>query len=177
MKSNTSTVVYTAIIAALYAVLTLFLAPIAYGPIQFRASEILKAFAMFNPWTGVGIAIGDVISALGSPFVGPWDLIFMPITDLIGGLLIYRVFQSVIRVFPHRTGTAEWIVAILSMILYAVTTSASVALMLWAFGIDGYWILFWPILASELIILNAGIPIILQLRSYLVLRGSRFFDL
>jgi uncharacterized membrane protein len=38
---KTRRIVFSALIAALYAALTYFLAPISYGPIQFRVSEIM----------------------------------------------------------------------------------------------------------------------------------------
>ena len=41
MKNNVRFLCESAIVAALYAVLTWVLAPISYGPIQFRIAEIL----------------------------------------------------------------------------------------------------------------------------------------
>ncbi len=38
----------TAIVAALYAVLTLAIAPIAYGAIQFRLSEVMTLLAFYD---------------------------------------------------------------------------------------------------------------------------------
>jgi uncharacterized membrane protein len=147
---KTKDVVFASIIAALYVVLTIGLAPISYGPIQFRVSEFLKFFALFTPWTGLGIAMGDIISGLNSPFVGPWELVFMPITDAAGAVAVYYLFKLARR--------AEWAKYPL-MALYAITTGASVGVMLYAFGIDLFWPLFVSVSASELIILLVSIPI------------------
>ena len=38
----------SAVVAAIYVILTLGIAPISYGPIQFRVSEILNLLAFFN---------------------------------------------------------------------------------------------------------------------------------
>ena len=50
MKNNlTKRLTRTAIIAAIYAVVTLVIAPFAYGNIQFRVSEVLVLLALFDP--------------------------------------------------------------------------------------------------------------------------------
>ena len=40
-QSRTGFITQSALIAALYVVLTMIVAPIAFGPIQFRVSEVL----------------------------------------------------------------------------------------------------------------------------------------
>lgn len=58
-----------AVIAAIYAVLTYVAASmnLAYGPIQFRFSEALTVLPVFTPAAIPGLAIGCLISNLGSP--------------------------------------------------------------------------------------------------------------
>ena len=51
MKINTRNLITAAIIGALYAVLTMVLAPISYGPVQFRVSEVLCILPFFMPCT------------------------------------------------------------------------------------------------------------------------------
>jgi len=46
---TTRRVVLIAIIGALYVVLTVGIAPLSFGPIQFRASEVLKILVLFDP--------------------------------------------------------------------------------------------------------------------------------
>lgn len=167
---KTKHVVFVAVVGALYTVLTLGLAPISYGPIQFRVSEVLKVFALFNPWTGVGIAVGDIFSALSSPYIGPWELIFMPITDALGGVLAYVVFAQMKKIVSPA------LAMIFSMSVYSLTTAAAVAAMLVAFGVDLFWPLFFSIVASELIILNAGLLFLPRVVKALNQRGSRFFS-
>ena len=72
---KTRHVVLISIIAALYCVLTVAIAPISYGFIQFRVSEVLKIFVLFDPLFAVGIGIGTFFANLASPYVGPWELI------------------------------------------------------------------------------------------------------
>lgn len=50
MKNDmTKRLTRTAIIAAIYAVVTIAIAPFSYGNIQFRISEILVLLAVFDP--------------------------------------------------------------------------------------------------------------------------------
>ena len=123
---STQKVVRVAMIAALYAVLTVALAPISYGPIQFRISEVLKIFVLYDPWLALGIGIGTLFANLASPFVGPWELVWMPLTDIAGGLLAYAIFRALGRRWP-----------ILPMLVYALTTGAAVGLMLTVFEVGG----------------------------------------
>ena len=132
-------------IAALYAVFTLALAPISYGPIQFRVSEALKVFVLLDPFYAFGIGLGTLIANINSPMVGPWELIFMPITDMVGGLIAWLLFRAVRRrsIFP-------------SLLIYAITTGLSVGLMLAAFGLGIWYVAAIPVIVSELIILVVG---------------------
>ncbi len=157
---NTQKVVRIAIIAALYAVFTIALVPISYGPIQFRVSEALKVFVLFDPWLSLGIGIGTLFANLASPFIGPWELIWMPITDAAGGLLAYGVYRLL-----HK----RW--AVVPMLVYALTTGGAVGLMLTVLGLGGFWFLSATIVASEIIIFLAGLPIVMSIRRILKQRG------
>lgn len=157
---STKNVVLIAIVAALYAVLTIALAPISYGAIQFRVSEILKILVLYNPLLAIGIGIGTFIGNMASPFAGPWDLIWMPLTDIAGGLLAWSIFQVLGKRF-----------AAIPMIVYALTTGAAVGLMLTFFGMGGFLILAGGVALSESIVLLAGLPLIHQIIKALDLRG------
>ena len=62
-----------AMVAALYAVLTLTLP--AYGPLQFRLSEIMTLLAFYNPFYIIPLTLGCAIANIASPF-GIIDVIF-----------------------------------------------------------------------------------------------------
>ena len=70
---NVNKLVRGAMVAALYAVLTLALP--AYGPLQFRLSEIMTLLAFYNPFYIIPLTIGCAIANLASPF-GIIDVIF-----------------------------------------------------------------------------------------------------
>ncbi|KGN00903.1 membrane protein [Clostridium novyi A str. 4570] len=68
MKNITvSKITKVAIVAAVYAVLTAAIAPISYGPIQFRISEIMTLLAFIDPLYIPGLVLGCAISNLFSP--------------------------------------------------------------------------------------------------------------
>lgn len=63
------------VIAALYAVLTYTLPALAYGPIQFRLSEIMTLLAFIDPFYILPLTLGCAIANLASPF-GIVDVVF-----------------------------------------------------------------------------------------------------
>lgn len=76
------------LIAALYAVVTLSLGTFAYGPIQFRISEILMFLPLFGKEYIIALTIGcflaNVLGTLGLP-----DIIFGTLATLISAILVY----------------------------------------------------------------------------------------
>lgn len=64
-----------AIVATLYIGATLAVAPLAFGPIQFRFSEILVLLCFYNPEFCFSMILGCFISNLYSPLTY-YDLIF-----------------------------------------------------------------------------------------------------
>ena len=76
-----------AIFAALYVALVYIFSSISYLPQQFRVAGMLRP-AIAKKWIlAIGYALGVVIGNLFSPFVGPWELLFMPLMSLVAGLL------------------------------------------------------------------------------------------
>lgn len=65
---------FNAALAALYAALTVALAPLSYGPVQVRLSECMTLLAFYNKkWIG-GLTVGCFLANIGSPF-GAVDMI------------------------------------------------------------------------------------------------------
>ena len=64
MNKTTRNIVTAAVIGALYAVLTMVLAPISYGPVQCRISEVLCILPFFMPSTTWGLFFGCAIAGL-----------------------------------------------------------------------------------------------------------------
>lgn len=83
-KNTTLFLTVNAVIAALYAALTVALAPISYGPVQFRVSEALTALPFLMPGTVVGIAVGCLLANLYTGSV--LDIVFGSLATLLAGL-------------------------------------------------------------------------------------------
>ncbi|MDQ0149029.1 QueT transporter family protein [Eubacterium multiforme] len=88
MDKTIKRIVLSGIIAALYAALTLLLAPISYGPIQFRVSEVLVLLAYFDPFYIIGLTLGCFISNILGPN-GLMDIIFGTLATFISVVAIY----------------------------------------------------------------------------------------
>lgn len=56
-----------ALVAAIYVVLTLVLAPLSYGAIQFRISEMLMILVLYNPIYSISLVVGCLIANFASP--------------------------------------------------------------------------------------------------------------
>lgn len=97
--SNTKKLVLTALIAAAYAVTTLVIAPFSFGPVQFRASEVLTILPVFTPYAIPGLTIGCIIANFFSPF-GIIDVIFGALATLIAAVLSYLVRNIKFKEFP-----------------------------------------------------------------------------
>jgi len=65
---KTNDLIKNAIIAALYAVLTLSLAPLSYGPVQVRISEFMTLLAFTNRKCIPGLVVGCFLANIGSPY-------------------------------------------------------------------------------------------------------------
>lgn len=98
-RKSTKYIVQAAVIAALYAVLTILQNTLLPGSasmaVQFRVSEILTILAVFTPAAIPGLTIGCVIANISSLSVlGPYDMIFGSLASLVAALLMYA-FRNV----------------------------------------------------------------------------------
>ncbi|MCL2376131.1 MAG: QueT transporter family protein [Defluviitaleaceae bacterium] len=87
MKLNIKTMAIMAMVAAIYATVTISQAAIGFGPIQFRIAESLNLLAFFNPIFAPAVVLGVLIANLFSPY-GLVDIIFGTGASAIAMLLI-----------------------------------------------------------------------------------------
>ncbi len=81
---------FSAVVAALYAAITIALAPISYGPIQFRLSEILVLLAFVNRKYIPGLVLGGCLLANMYSQLGIMDVVFGTLATYISVELIAR---------------------------------------------------------------------------------------
>lgn len=76
---------YGAAIAAVYTVLTLVFAPVSFGPVQFRISELLCILPFFTPAAVPGLFVGCLLSNILCGAAG-LDIVFGSLATLIGAV-------------------------------------------------------------------------------------------
>lgn len=95
MKTKSTVyIVQAAVIAALYATLTILQNTLLPGTasmaVQFRVAEVLTILAVFTPAAIPGLTIGCVIANISSLSVlGPYDMIFGSLASLLAAVLMY----------------------------------------------------------------------------------------
>lgn len=95
MPKTIRSIARAAIIAALYALLTMILAPISYGEVQFRVSEALCILPFFFPESIVGLTIGCLIAnIIGN---GVFDIVLGTLATFLAAIVTYlvgRIFKN-----------------------------------------------------------------------------------
>lgn len=86
-KASVQRLAFTALIAAVYAALTMCLGFMSYGNIQFRIAEALCILPFFFPYTTWGLFIGCLIANLISPS-GILDIVFGSLATLLSCLCV-----------------------------------------------------------------------------------------
>ena len=94
---NVREISLTAVFAGLYAALSIFLAPISFGPVQLRIADCLLPLAALFGWP---IIWGATLGCLIGNFVGgiiafgaanPMDVVFGSIANLIATYVIFKL--------------------------------------------------------------------------------------
>lgn len=89
MNNKTRLLCVSAVVGAAYAVLTVALAPISYGALQFRLSEALCILPYFIPGTAWGLAAGCCIANLMTGNI--FDIIFGSLATLLAAFCTARI--------------------------------------------------------------------------------------
>ena len=97
---NKKNVYYISTIAALYVALCLILAPISFGPIQLRLSEILCLLSIEYNWAIVALTIGCFISNLLFGGLGIIDVVFGTLATFLACLLANRFSKTLYKGKP-----------------------------------------------------------------------------
>lgn len=144
-RSPARRVAVAGVVGALYVVLSLVVAPFAFGPVQFRIGEALKPLVIKYPATIAAFGVGTFIVNLFSPF-GVLDYALMPFVDMLGGVVCWALARSL----GGRLGTY------VAVVVYALITALGVAFVLAIAGGLPYLATFAYVAVSEVILLVAG---------------------
>lgn len=96
MKFSTRKIVVAAMIAAVYAVLTMLFSFSSYGLIQYRIAEALTILPAFSSTYVFSIFIGCLVSNLLSPY-GWLDIVVGSAASLIAAIMTYYIGKSNIK--------------------------------------------------------------------------------
>lgn len=165
-KTGTRYIVTGAIIAALYIALTLIsnVFGLAYGPIQFRVSEVLCILPIFTTAAIPGLTIGCLISNILSFNVV--DMLFGTIATLLAA--IFTRLSRNIKIFG-----IPFLSLLSPVIMNAVIVGAEIA----AIYFNGTpFITMFPISALQVGIGEAAVCFLLGIPLYLALREKQIFN-
>lgn len=157
MPKNQRAILFIArsgIIAALYAVLTVVLAPISYGPVQCRISEVMTLLPLFFAEAVPGLVIGCLIANI---FSGWWvDMVFGTLASLLAAIGTYICGKII------KTKLAPFIGGIFPVLINAII----LPLMWLLFTSEkGYWLNFATVLVGQTVAVYVlGLPIYFALK-------------
>ena len=97
-KLNSKKMAMIGATAAIYAVLTVAMAPISYGAVQLRLSELMTLLAFVDPVFIPGLVLGNFIANLFSPFGLP-DVVFGTLATFIAVFMMSKMKSMLIASF------------------------------------------------------------------------------
>ena len=135
----------SAVIAALYAALTLGFQAISFGAVQFRVSEAMTLLPVLFPEAVPGLAVGCLISNL---FYGAnvYDVVFGTLATLMAAVLTRHIRGSV------------WLRALPPVVCNAVIIGL---VLTYAYGIDMLWMNMLTVGVGQAVVCYVlGVPLI-----------------
>ncbi len=130
-----------ALIAAFYAVLTIMLAPISYGPIQVRVSEAITILAFFDPAAILGLFIGCALANWYGQY-GVIDIFLGSFLTLAAASVTYMIS----RLFIKKKGILIYIGAAIAFIPVVIFNAFGVAAIIKIASETS--VLYWPTVFS-----------------------------
>ena len=117
-KRNIRFLAEAAIIAALYAVISIIFAPISSGMFQMRISEALTVLPVFTPAAIPGLFVGCIVTNIVSGN-GPVDIVFGSLATLLAAFLSYKMPRRFLVPLPPVLINAVVVGFILNYVLQA----------------------------------------------------------
>jgi len=146
--------------ATLYAVLTWVFAPISYQVFQFRIAECLKSIVVKRKHLMWAFVVGNALSNIFSPFIGPWELLWMPFINLLGAGSAWLIGHR----FPCTKGMA------LGGAVYAVWVAFGVSFMLYMLFNVPILLTFIYLLIPEVILIVGFSPVMKRVNERIMSR-------
>ena len=149
-----------AIIAALYAALTLGFQAISYGAVQLRISEAMTLLPVLFPEAIPGLTVGCLISNLFNPMGATvYDVVFGTLATLMAAILTNRLRGSV------------WLKALPPVVCNALIVGC---VLTYAYGIDVLWMNVFTVGLGEAVVCYVlGVPLVKLLEKQPVVKKLR----
>lgn len=141
MKITVKQLVRGALIAAVYTVLTVCLAPISFGSLQFRVSEVLTVLPFVMPEAVLGLTVGCLISNMLMSNI--FDIIFGTLATFLAALVTSKIKKM-------------WLAPLPAVVFNGAIVGLVVTLMSVEFTLKSYLLIALGIAASELVICYCG---------------------
>lgn len=136
-----------AVVAALYAVLTIVLGDLSFGPIQCRVSEILLMLVLIDPKYIYGLTLGTIIANCFSP-LGWIDILFGTGASVIAMLLMIFI-------------KPKWLSFVWAPVINGLLIGVE---LMWVYELP-YALTAFQVFVGELIVIIIGMSIYYALRS------------
>ena len=149
MKITTKQLVRGAVIAALYAALTLVLQPVSFSGLQFRVSEVLTVLPFIMPEAVPGLTIGCLLA------------------NWLGGSTIFDIIFGTLATFLAATVTSKikhmWLAPLPAVIFNGAIVGLVVTMMTYDFSWLAYATIGLSIAGSEFVICYCfGVPFLVM---------------
>lgn len=163
MHTSTQKLTAAAVVGAAYAALTMLLAPISYGPIQMRVSEVLCILPFFAPCTAWGLFAGCAIANLLSS-AGILDVVFGSLATLGACLCTAALGRG--------GGVESWTRCVLAVLMPVIWNGVVIgAVLCWTLTdtafpqLSGmFWVFGGQVAAGELAVMGVlGLPLLRML--------------
>ena len=150
------TLVTQAMIAAIYAALTIALAPISFGAAQFRISEALTILPFLNPICTVGLSVGCLVSNMVGGY-GMLDIVFGTMATALAGILTSKIRN-------------RWLAPLPVILCNGIIVGAVIA---YSASPATFWQSIW-LTAGQLMVEEAGVCYLLGLPLLTLLQKVKF---
>lgn len=159
-RISTKKLTICAVIAALYTALSLALAPLSFGAVQFRVSEALTLLPVFSPYAIIGLTLGCFITNAVGVSLGvtlPPDIIFGTLATFIAACLTYFLRGARVKGVPVLAALAPALVN-------ALIIGWEISALFMAGEPAGFWTMALSVGAGELAAcFGLGLPLVYML--------------
>ncbi|MBS4769883.1 QueT transporter family protein [Carnobacteriaceae bacterium zg-ZUI240] len=149
MQKNLTKQIVLALVAAIYVAMTVLVAPISYGPLQFRISETLNHLMAYNKKYIVSLGVGVFLANTTSPF-GWIDMLFGTLATLLCCVISIVAFKKIKNELARLAFNIFNFTVIgmlpIALIIFFVDNSANTSA----------WAIYFSLLPSQFVIMSIG---------------------